>query len=70
VLDPKTIRSRLAFLRHLYRLAVEQADQPEPLRGFSVLTFHDAVGRIACLLHASCEDCLAFVVDSALRVQE
>jgi hypothetical protein len=43
MLDPKIVRSRLAFIRRLYRLAVEQSNQPEPLRAFSVLTFHDAV---------------------------
>ena len=42
MLDPKLVRSRLAFVRHLYRHGVEQADQPEPLRAFSILTFHDA----------------------------
>lgn len=43
MLDPKVVRSRLAFIRHLYCLAIEQADQPEPQRAASILTFHDAV---------------------------
>jgi len=34
---------RLAFIRYLYDLAVQQSRQPEPLQAASVLTFHDSM---------------------------
>ena len=34
---------RLAFIRYLYSVAVDQSRQPEPLRVASVLTFHDSI---------------------------
>ena len=33
---------RLAFIRHLYKVGVEQSNQPEPLNTMSLLSFHDA----------------------------
>lgn len=33
---------RLAFIRHLYKVGVEQSNQPEPLNTISLLSFHDA----------------------------
>lgn len=33
---------RLAFIRHLYKVGVEQSNQPEPLNTTSLLSFHDA----------------------------
>lgn len=42
MLDSKDVRRRLAFIRHLHRVAVQQSEQPEPLGAASVLTFHDA----------------------------
>lgn len=33
---------RLAFIRHLYKVGVEQSNQPEPLNAMSLLSFHDA----------------------------
>jgi len=34
---------RLAFIRYLYGIAVEQSQQPEPLGAASILTFHDSI---------------------------
>jgi len=34
---------RLAFIRYLYSMAVEQSRQPEPIGAVSILTFHDSV---------------------------
>jgi len=39
----KTGVSRLAFIRFLFNLAVEQSKKPEPLSSASILTFHDAI---------------------------
>src|SRR5882724_1449009 len=54
MLDPKSIRTRLAFIRYLHRVAVDQSQQPEPLQAASVLTFHDAV---ELFLHLAFEHC-------------
>jgi hypothetical protein len=35
--------SRLAFIRFLFNLAVEQSKRPEPLSSASILAFHDAI---------------------------
>lgn len=42
ILD-KTGARRLAFIRFLFNLAVEQSKKPEPLSSASVLGFHDAI---------------------------
>ena len=42
MLSPET-RKRLAFVRYLYSLGVEQSRRPEPQSSASVLAFHDAV---------------------------
>jgi hypothetical protein len=34
---------RLAFIRYLYNIAIEQSRQPEPLGAASILTFHDSI---------------------------
>lgn len=34
---------RLAFIRYLYKIGVDQSNQPEPLNAVSLLSFHDAV---------------------------
>jgi hypothetical protein len=34
---------RLAFIRYLYRLGVEQSNAPEALAPAAVLTFHDSI---------------------------
>jgi hypothetical protein len=34
---------RLAFIRYLYNIAIEQSRQPEPMASASILTFHDSV---------------------------
>jgi hypothetical protein len=34
---------RLAFIRYLYQLAVEQSQQPDPMAAASILAFHDSV---------------------------
>lgn len=33
---------RLAFIRYLYKVGIEQSYQPEPLNAISLLSFHDA----------------------------
>jgi len=43
---------RLAFIKHLFNVAVEQSRQPDPLAAASVLTFHDS---IELFLHLACE---------------
>ena len=43
MLDKSTIVKRLAFIKYLYNLAVEQSKKPEPLCSASILTFHDAI---------------------------
>ncbi len=43
MLNTQTIRTRLAFIRYLFRRALEQSRQPYPGQAVSVLTFHDAV---------------------------
>jgi hypothetical protein len=41
---PSEVTERsLAFIRYLYKVAMEQSRQPEPLAGTSILTFHDSV---------------------------
>jgi len=40
---PDIVLQRLAFIRYVYDIAVEQSRQPEPLCGASILTFHDSV---------------------------
>lgn len=42
-LDQQVILSRLAFIRYLYGVAVEQSRRPSPRSAVSVLTFHDTV---------------------------
>ncbi len=39
----ETTMQRLAFIRYLYQIAVEQSRQPEPLGAASLLTFHDSI---------------------------
>lgn len=41
-LSPATME-RLAFLRYLYSIGLEQSRQPEPLAAVSILSFHDSV---------------------------
>ncbi len=43
MLDQKIILQRLAFIRYLYNLAVEQSRRPQQLAAASILTFHDSV---------------------------
>ena len=33
---------RLAFIRYLYKIGIEQSNHPEPLNAISLLSFHDA----------------------------
>ena len=42
MLDESGIK-RLAFIKYLYKVAVEQSERPEPLCSASILTFHDAI---------------------------
>jgi len=41
-MNPETMR-RLAFIRYMYGIGVQQSRMPEPLSPVSVLSFHDAV---------------------------
>jgi len=41
-LQANTIR-RLAFIKYLYRLGIQQSETPEPLSAVSLLNFHDAI---------------------------
>jgi mRNA-degrading endonuclease HigB of HigAB toxin-antitoxin module len=43
---------RLAFIKYLFNVAVEQSRRPEPLAAASILTFHDS---IELFLHLACE---------------
>jgi hypothetical protein len=38
----KDLTRRLAFVRYLYGLGVDQSHKPEPFAAVAVLTFHDA----------------------------
>jgi hypothetical protein len=40
---------RLAFIKYLFNVAVEQSRQPEPLAAASILTFHDSIELFLCL---------------------
>lgn len=37
------ITRRLAFIKYMYKVAIEQSYKPEPLCSISLLTFHDAI---------------------------
>ena len=39
----ESIVRRLAFIKYLYAVAIEQSKRPEPLCSASILTFHDAI---------------------------
>ncbi len=39
----ESIVTRLAFIKYLYKVAIEQSQRPEPLCSTSILTFHDAI---------------------------
>ena len=41
MLDPSVIR-RLAFIKYLYKIGVQQSKAPEPFANAALLTFHDA----------------------------
>jgi len=47
-----TVIQRLAFVKYLFFLALEQSKMPEPMAAASVLTFHDS---IELFLQMSCE---------------
>ena len=42
-MEIEDIMKRLAFVKHIYKVGVEQSRKPEPFCWLSVLTFHDAV---------------------------
>ena len=46
------VLQRLALIRYLYNTGVRQSQQPEPLAGVSILTFHDS---IELFLQLACE---------------
>lgn len=50
MLNKEIIIRRLALIKYLFRLGVEQAKQIEPLSAFSILNFHDAVEMFLKLL--------------------
>ena len=39
----ESVTKRLAFIKYLYKVAVELSERPEPLSSASILTFHDAI---------------------------
>jgi len=43
MLNKSTVIKRLAFIKYLYKLAVDQSRGPEPLCSASILFFHDAI---------------------------
>lgn len=43
MLDPQIVRTRLAFVRYLFRLGIEQSRLPYPGQAASILALHDAV---------------------------
>ena len=47
-----SIMQRLAFVKYLFGVAVEQSRQPEPMNSASLLAFHDSVELFLCM---SCE---------------
>jgi len=42
MLNESVVR-RLAFIKYLYKVAIEQSQRLEPLCATSILTFHDAI---------------------------
>lgn len=44
---------RLALIKQLFMLGVAQSYEPEPLNGFSILSFHDSLEMFVKL----CADC-------------
>jgi hypothetical protein len=52
MLNEGVVIKRLAFIKYLYKVAVEQSQRPEPLCSTSILTFHDA---IELFLQLACE---------------
>jgi len=44
-----TVVQRLAFIRYLHRVGVEQSKAPEPMSGVAILTFHDAAELLLIL---------------------
>ena len=41
-MDLESATKRLAFIKYMYNVGVEQASKPEPVSWLAVLTFHDA----------------------------
>jgi len=39
----ESVTKRLAFIKYMYKVAVELSERPEPLCSASILTFHDAI---------------------------
>jgi hypothetical protein len=52
MLKESVVIKRLAFIKYLYKVAVEQSQRPEPLCSASILSFHDA---IELFLQLACE---------------
>lgn len=51
MVSESNILKRLAFIKYLYKVAIEQSRQAEPLCSASILTFHDSIEmflRLAC----------------------
>jgi hypothetical protein len=51
----ETVLRRLAFIKYMFHVAVEQSYAPEPLSSISVLTFHDAI-ELFLQLASECHD--------------
>lgn len=52
-MSDKSILKRLAFIKYLYKIGIEQSYKPEPLCSSSILLFHDSV---ELFLSLSCEN--------------
>ena len=49
-LDKQTITKRLAIIKYLYRIGVEQSMQDGAFAGFSILSFHDCAEMFLLLV--------------------
>lgn len=50
MLDKEIIIRRLATIKYLYRIGVEQSMQVEAIAGFSILSFHDCAEMFLLLV--------------------
>lgn len=50
MIDKELIIRRLATIKYLYRIGVEQSMQVDTIAGFSILSFHDCVEMFLLLV--------------------